>query len=216
MTLGKLAYALNKPNFVNKLHAFTANADHDSNSNTSLMHDSDLDAPKIDELITVYPSALATYSTPSDMSSISSMCSEHICTTPNWRKEGPHYDTVFVNTNSSEDGMCGLDVAHVKQFFSFNCQGHVYLSAAIQWYSCCGDEPDKDTGMWIVEPDICEDGKCVTYIIHLDTIFHSAHLIAMYGNNPIPKDIPLCHTLDLFHLYYVNKFIDHHAFKIVF
>ena len=70
--------------------------------------------------------------------------------------------------------------------------------------------------MWIVEPNICEDSKHVAHIIHLDTIFHSAHLIAVYGNNPIPKDIPLCHTLDLFHLYYVNKFIDHHTFEIVF
>ena len=70
--------------------------------------------------------------------------------------------------------------------------------------------------MWIVEPDVCEDSKHVTDMIHHDTMFCSAHLIAVYGNNPIPKDIPLCHTLDLFHLYYVNKFIDHHAFEIVF
>lgn len=97
------------------------------------------------------------------------MRSECIHTTPHWRKEGPHYDTVFVNTNSGEDGMCGLNVACVKQFFSFNCQGCVYLCAAIQWYSCCGDEPDEDTGMWIVEPDICKDSKCVTHIIHLDS-----------------------------------------------
>ena len=180
------------------------------------MHDSNLDAPKIDGLIILYPSALATYSAPSDLSGISSMRSEHIHTTPNWRKEGPLYDTVFVNTHSDEDGMCGLDVAHVKQFISFNCQGHVYPCAAIQWYSRCGDEPNEDTGMWIVEPDICEDGKHVTHIIHLDTIFHSAHLIAVYGNNPILKDIPLCHTLDVFHSYYVSKFIDHHAFEIVF
>ena len=111
MTLGELAYALNEPNFVNKLHTFAANADHDS----------DLDAPKIDKLISLYPSALATYSTPSDLSGISSMHSECIHAAPNWRKEGCCYDTVFVNTNSSEDGMCGLDVACVKQFFSFNC-----------------------------------------------------------------------------------------------
>ena len=154
VTLGKLVYALNEPNFVNKLHAFTANTDCDSNSNTSLMHDSNLDAPKIDELITLYPSVLATYSAPGDLSGISDMHSECIHATPNGRKEGLHYDTVFVNTNSNEDGMHGLDVARVKQFFSFNCQGHVYPCAAIQWYPHCGDEPDEYTGMWIVELDM--------------------------------------------------------------
>ena len=70
MTLGELAYALNKPNFVNKLHTFAANADHFS----------DLDAPKIDKLTTLYPSALATYSTPSDLSGISGMqaCTQNV------------------------------------------------------------------------------------------------------------------------------------------
>ena len=70
--------------------------------------------------------------------------------------------------------------------------------------------------MWVVEPDMHEDGKHIIDIIHLDTIVCSAYLIAVYGDNPIPKDIPLCYTLDLFHLYYVNKYIDHHAFEIAF
>ena len=144
------------------------------------------------------------------------MHSEHIRATPNWRKEGPHYNTVFVNTNPDEDGMRGLDVARIKQFFSFKSQGRLYPCAAIQWYSRCGDEPDEDTGMWIIEPDEDEDGERITDIIHLDTIVRSAHLIAVYGNNPLPKNIPLCYTLDLFHSYYVNKYIDHHAFEIVF
>ena len=65
--------------------------------------------------------------------------------------------------------------------------------------------------MWIVEPNICEDGKHITHIIHLDTIFCSAHLIAVYGNNPIPKDIPLCHTLELeynFESVMINKLVN--------
>ncbi|KAF8522595.1 hypothetical protein BU17DRAFT_75141 [Hysterangium stoloniferum] len=155
---------------------------------------------------------------PSDLSGIGGMRSERIRATPNWRKEGPRYDTVFVNTNLDEDGMRGLDIARIKQLFSFKCQGHLYPCAAVQWYSRCGNEPDEDTGMWIVEPDVYEEGGRITIldIIHLDAIVHSAHLIAVYGNNPLPKDIPLCYTLDLFHSYYVNKYIDHHAFEIAF
>ncbi|KAF8509710.1 hypothetical protein BU17DRAFT_77813 [Hysterangium stoloniferum] len=203
----ELAHSLNEPNFVNKLHLFTADQIHaDSYFNMSPMDDSDDQPPEIDNLIMLYPSAVATYFAPSDLSDIGGMRSERIRTTPNWRKEGPHYDTVFVNTNLDEDGMHSLDIARIKQFFSFKCQGRLYPCAAVQWYSRCGNEPDEDTGMWIVEPDVYEE----------DAIVHSAHLIAVYGNNPLPKDIPLCYTLDLFHSYYVNKYIDHHAFEIAF
>ena len=115
----------------------------------------------------------------------------------------------------NEDGMCGLDVAWVKQFFSFKSQGHLYPCCIVQWYSNCYDEPDEDTGMWIVEPD-AYDGKPTTDMIHVDTIVHSAHLIAVYGKNPLSKNIPLCYALDLFNSYYVNKYIDHHAFELAF
>ena len=71
----------------------------------------------------------------------------------------------------------------------------------VQWYSHCGDEPNKDTGMWIVEPDVYEDGKLITDIVHLDTIVCTSHLIAMYGNKPILKGIPFCYALELFHSY---------------
>jgi hypothetical protein len=209
VTANEFAHSLNEPDFVNKLRKF-------SMDQTCADSDSDDQLPEIDDLIKLYPSAVATYFAPSDLSGIRGMHSEHIRATPNWRNEGPRYDTVFVNTNPNEDGMRGLDVARVQQVFSFKSRGRCYPCAVVQWYSHCGDEPDEDTGMWIVEPDIYEDGERVTDIIHLDTIVRSAHLIAVYGNNPIPKDIPLCYTLDLFHSYYVNKYIDHHAFEIAF
>jgi hypothetical protein len=209
---------LDEPDLIDKLRSFAADQTRasDSNSDVSLVDDSDNQLPEIDDLITLYPSAMATYFAPSDLSGIGGMHSERICATPNWRNEGPRYDTVFVNTNPNEDGMCGLDIAHVKQSFSFRSQGRLYPCAMVQWYSCCGDEPDEDTGMWIVEPDVCKDGTPITDIIHLDTIVRSSHLIAVYGNRPLPKGIPLCYTLDLFHSYYINKYIDHHAFEIAF
>ena len=154
----ELTHSLNEPDFVNKLHLFfldqtCASPDFD-------MLPMDDQPPKIDNLITLYPSAVATYFAPSDLSGIGGMHSECICATLNWRKEGPCYDAVFVNTNPDEDGMQGLDVACIKQFFSFKPQGRLYPCAMIQWYSRCGDEPDEDTGMWIIEPDEDEDGEC--------------------------------------------------------
>jgi len=44
---------------------------------------------------------------------------EYIQATPSWRKEGPQYDCIFLNTNSDMEGMHGLEVAHVLAFFSF-------------------------------------------------------------------------------------------------
>ena len=179
------------------------------------MDSSNTQPPEFDDLITLYPSAVATYFVPSDLSGKGGMHSECIHATPNWRKEGPQYDTIFFITNPNEDDMHGLEVAQVKQFFSFKSQGHLYPCAIVQWYSHCYDEPDEVTGMWVVEPD-AYDGKPTTDIIHVDTIACSAHLIAVHGKNPLPKNIPPCYALHLFNSYYVNKYIDHHAFELAF
>ena len=56
---------------------------------------------------------------PSDISGINGMHREYIRATPSWRKEGPQYDCIFLNTNSDMEGMYGLEVAHVLAFFSF-------------------------------------------------------------------------------------------------
>ena len=41
-------------------------------------------------------------------------------------------------------------------------------------------------------------------------------MIGVFGQDPIPKDIPLAYSLDVFRAYYVNKYIDHHSFEIAF
>ena len=38
----------------------------------------------------------------------------------------------------------------------------------------------------------------------------------VYGNDPIPRYLSFTQTLDTFNSYYVNKYIDHHAFEIAF
>jgi hypothetical protein len=131
----------------------------------------------------LYPSAVATYFAPSDLSGMGGMYSEHIHATPNWRKKGPHYDTVFVNTNLNE-----------------------HVMSLMRILAC---------GLW--NPKYMMVGWWpITDIIHLDTIVCSTHLVAVYVNNHLPKDIPLCYTLDHFHSYSINKYIDHHAFELTF
>ena len=70
--------------------------------------------------------------------------------------------------------------------------------------------------MWMVEPDICDDGVPSEAIIHLDCIMQAAHLIGHYGETFVTPTLTLHDSLDAFDSYYVNKNIDHHAFEIAF
>ena len=95
---------------------------------------------------------------------------EHIRTLKMWRNGPSCYDTIFVNTDPSLEGMRGLEVACVQLFFSFSHDGIEYPCALVHWFSHVGDSPDVDMGMWVVKPDKTEDGENLTSIIHLDTV----------------------------------------------
>jgi hypothetical protein len=123
---------------------------------------------------------------------------------------------MFINTDSSGEGMHGLDVARARLFFSFKYRDQVYPCALVQWYCCIGDEPERDTGMWVVKPETNADGSSRMAIIHLDTIIRGAHLIGVYGDQYIPTNLTFNDSLNAFYSFYVNKFIDNHASEIAF
>ena len=137
---------------------------------------------------------------------------EHIRAVISWRNAPGRYDTVFVNTDSSADGMRGLDVACVRLFFSFSHDGIEYPCAFVHWFSRVGNSPDDHTGMWVVQPD----DENPPSIIHLDSIVRAAHLLPVFGPGRAPRTLSFTDTLDKFTRFYVNKFIDHHAFETVF
>ena len=110
--------------------------------------------------------------------------------------------------------MCGLDVVHVLLLFSFPFGGITYLCAFIHWFSIIGKECDPDTGMWMVQPAVTKDGLPDVSVIHLDYIFHVAHLLPIYGNNRIPDDVLCYNSLDAFVAFYVNKCANHNTFEI--
>ncbi|KAG1748366.1 uncharacterized protein EDB91DRAFT_1235710 [Suillus paluster] len=70
-------------------------------------------------------------------------------------------------------------------------------------------------GMWMVEPSSI-DNHVHFAVIHVNLIFRSTHLIPVYGTEMLPAVIKSHHTLNIFTLFYVNKFTDHHAFEIAF
>lgn len=111
--------------------------------------------------------------------------------------------------------MRGLDVVRILLLFSLVFKNVTYPCALVRWFSLVNDEFDEDTGMWMVQPDISEsDGSPVISIVHLDCIFRAAHLLPVYGNDPIPNTISSCNSLDAFKIFYVNKYIDHHSFEV--
>jgi hypothetical protein len=112
--------------------------------------------------------------------------------------------------------MRGLDIGRIRLFFSLNHDSVRYPCALIHCYSRVSDTPDAETGMWVVEPDVDANGLPAMAVIHLNTIVRAAHLLGVCGRAFLPKELSFDDSLDAFHSYYVNKFIDHHAFEVAF
>jgi hypothetical protein len=70
--------------------------------------------------------------------------------------------------------------------------------------------------MWVVKPDVLCHGEALTSIIHLDMIVQASHLILVFGPQHVSKTLSFTDTLDAFSSFYVNKYVDHHAFKFAF
>ncbi|KAG1874048.1 hypothetical protein C8R48DRAFT_745953 [Suillus tomentosus] len=170
--------------------------------------------PELYEKMTLYTSAIATFFAPSDVSGISGMRYERICAVDTWRNSPGRYDCVFVSSDPTVEGMRGFDIAQVRLFFSFKHNGVHYPCAFVHWFKHVHDSQDEDTGMWVVEPETCEDGTRFASVIHLDCIFHAAHLMPVFGHEFLPTYLSYTQTLDAFCTYYVNKYIDHQAFEI--
>lgn len=171
--------------------------------------------PIIDSKISVFNSAVATFYAPSDPSGVRGMRRERIRSTSAWRKRGPRRDCAFVVENEDLPGMRGLRVVRVRLFFSFMHRGVQYPCALVEWFRSVGDEPDATTGMWRVEPEFVGQDKDMS-VLHLDTFLRGAHLIPIFGPDPLPLDFRYSYSLDAFKAFYVNKYIDHHANEIVF
>ena len=130
---------------------------------------------------------------------------EYTCTMNSWRNGPGHYNTVFVTTDPSLEGMRGLDVTHVQLFFSCSHDGIKYLCALVHWFSCVGNLPDVHTGMWVVKPGMLDDDDDLISIIHLDTIVRVCRLIPVFGRQRVSRALSFTDTLDTFTHFYVNK-----------
>lgn len=156
------------------------------------------------------------------------MRKEIIRATPSWRSgPPPRFDCVFVQTDTSLEGFRGLDVARIKLLFSFRHEGRQFECALVHWFERVEQEPDANTGMWIVSPETFEDPAPNNRsnprrrlpnisIINVDSMLRAAHLIPVYGDRFISLDISFSNVLDKFDKFFVNKYADHHSYEIAY
>ncbi len=102
---------LKQPDFIDLIHRFLYAQCHPE---SNIEHISLDDLPAFHEKVTLYPSAVATFYAPSDISGTGGMHCEYIHATSDWGKKHKHrYDCIFVNSDPSASGMHGLEVACV-------------------------------------------------------------------------------------------------------
>ncbi|KAG1718621.1 hypothetical protein EDB19DRAFT_1649991 [Suillus lakei] len=140
---------------------------------------------------------------------------EHIHVVPSWCNEPARFDCTFINMDNRHDGMLSMDVVQIFCFFSFTFTNScTYPCALVQWFHCIAKEQDELTGMWMVAPSFNNDRSCDLSIIHIDSIICSAHLLPIFGTQLVSHSLQFHNSLDVYRGFYINQFIDHHAFAL--
>ncbi|KAF8875258.1 hypothetical protein CPB85DRAFT_1378657 [Mucidula mucida] len=175
------------------------------------------DCPHIDSNVYVHHSAIAYFYAPSDISGIHGMKREHIRSTPSWYGY-PRRDCALVVEDADKPGFHGMSVVRILLFFSFTQSGVEYPCALVHWFNRYGARPDPKTGMWMVKPDNRGRDSREPYlsVVHLDSLFRGVQLLPVFGPDPLPKDFHYSDTLDAFDAFYVNKYVDYHAYEMIF
>ena len=199
-----------------------------SHANTSTALPSSASADYLDftgehPLIT-YNSAVAMFYVPSDLSGAGGMRKEQIRAVSCWRGGCPQLNTMLLKPNNKYASKPPYnDEPTVNSFSvaSFEYNHASYECALVHDYQVVKPNLDEITGMAIVKRAM-RGGQPRAYVIPLNDILQAVHLIPVFSKLGTSKRIPKKYkhklTLDdrqLFKLFYVNRFVDHHAFEIL-
>lgn len=209
-TVKDLAAHIDQPQFPQLIRRFLydqLNPDSDDSSDVDIS-----ECPYFPGPIHVYHSATARFYAPSDLCGAGGMYRERIRSNPNWHGYARR-DTVFIQTDANLDGMPGMAIGRVLLFFSFTFDDRYFPCALVNWL-IPGNEPDEDTGLWVVQPEFEGNGRRrrrTLSIVHLDCVARAAHLLPVYGPTFIPESFHFSDSLDAFCAYFVNQYVDHHS-----
>ena len=176
------------------------------------------DCPRFSGRFSVFDSAIATYYLPSDTLGQAGPFRERIRATPT-RDRGTstvsRYDCVLVATDATSSGFSSMQVARVRLLFSITYPDIPIPCALVDWFILEGGRPDPVTGMWIVKPEYTANNRHHSSIIHLDTVLRGIHLLPVHKKRVVARTHSYSRSLDHYRRFYVNKYIDYHAFETI-
>lgn len=168
--------------------------------------------------IRTYNSATAIFHAPSNQCGPGGMFHEVIRAVSHWGMgeiAGPRYDCIFVTeSHTTATGIHNLRVARVHLFFSFDYRLETHPCALVHWYRLWRNEPDHDNGMYIVQPEFVS-GRRNASVISVDSIIRAAHLLPIFDDSRLDCSLKYTQSLDVFKAFYVNHFIDPHAYELI-
>lgn len=176
------------------------------------------DCPRFSGQFSAFDSAVVTYYLPSDTLGQTGCYRERIRATHTQGKDSatvPRHDCVLVATDTTSSGFSSMQVARVRILLSITHLNTVIPCALVDWFVPEGDSPDPVTGMWIIKPQYTTNNRRSSSIIHLDSILRGIHLLPVHKKRAVAKMHSYSRSLDSYRRFYVNKYIDYHAFETI-
>ena len=177
------------------------------------------DCPSFGGRFSVFDSAIATYFLPSDTLGQAGFYRERIHATPmrGYRNATiPRHDCVLVATDTtSSSGFSSTQVARIRLLLSITHLRKAIPCALVDWFILEGNKPDPTTGMWVVKPEYTRNNRHFSSIIHLDSVLRGIHLLPVHKKRMVIQPHSHFRSLDIYRRFYVNKYIDYHAFETI-
>jgi hypothetical protein len=175
------------------------------------------DCPYFSGGFSIFDSAVATYYLPSDTLGQVGFYRERIRATPPRRGSArvPRHDCVLVAMDTTTPGFSSMQVARVRLLLSVHYLNKPIQCALVDWFVKEGNHPDPVTGMWVVKPQYTANNRPSSSIIHLDSVLRGIHLLPVHKKRAVTRGQKYTHSLDSYRKFYVNKYIDYHAFETV-
>ena len=176
------------------------------------------DCPHFGGRFSVFDSAIATYFLPSDTLGQAGFYRERIHATPmqGYRNSTvPRHDCVLVATDTTLPGFLSTQVARIRLLLSITHLDTVIPCALVDWFILEGNKPDPATGMWVVKPKYTRNNWHFSSIIHLDSVLRGIHLLPVHKKRMVIQAHSHSRSLDIYRRFYVNKYIDYHAFETI-
>ena len=127
----------------------------------------------------------------------------------------PQHDCVLVAMNTTSPGFSSTQVACIHLLLLITHLDMVIPCALMDWFILEGNKPDPTTGMWVVKPEYTQNNWHFSSIIHLNSVLRGIHLLPVHKKCMVIQAHSHSRSLDIYRRFYMNKYIDYHAFETI-